>query len=521
VSRRAVWAAAAGLAVAAVVALHLTASLVGVFYDDGVYLALARSLAEGHGYRLLYLPGSPAAVHYPFLYPLFLAALWKLGPAFPASAMLFKGANAVLMGLFAALLVAYLHGRTARRAWPLAALVVVSATAIPLVTVASVLFAEPLFLVLLVGACWAGDAARAAPSRSSTWGLAGLGGLLAGAAALTRTLGIAAVLALPLSLLLARRPRAALIAAAAAAACLAPWLLWVARHQADVDPALVANYGTYGSLLAQSGWAWLSPASIGDLAAPLGAVALAPFHGWLRFGLGAGALVLLIAGFFPLLRHAPTLGWSLLGYLAIVCAWPVGPDRFLWASGPLLAVTFALGTRHAWIRSRAAAPRAAAAGRACVALTAFAVVTGYGFYQVRGYVRGDATRLQQGISATLSDIVPWIRESTPAGAILAGEDEALLWLYTGRRAVPNYVWRYRGRGEESLGPDSLKAWFDRAGVTYVVVTGPGSDAAPTLNQVLGRYPGYLRVVRVWPGSVLAFAVERGSGSQQGPGGEAR
>jgi hypothetical protein len=78
--------------------------------------------------------------------------------------------------------------------------------------------------------------------------------------------------------------------------------------------------------------------------------------------------------------------------------------------------------------------------------------------------------------------------------------------------VPNYVWRYQGRGEASLGPDSLRAWFDRAGVTHVVVTGPGSDAAPTLNQLLARAPGYLRLVYVWPGSVLAFAVERGGGA---------
>ena len=46
-----------------------------------------------------------------------------------------------------------------------------------------------------------------------------------------------------------------------------------------------------------------------------------------------------------------------------------------------------------------------------------------------------------------------------------------------------------------------------AGVTHVLLTGPRSDAAPTLNQLLAR-PGYLRLVHVWPGSVLAFAVDR-------------
>jgi hypothetical protein len=257
-----------------------------------------------------------------------------------------------------------------------------------------------------------------------------------------------------------------------------------------------------------------------DLVQPLGAVALAPFHGWLRFCVGIPVLVLVVAGFAPLARRAPALGWSLVGYLVVVYAWPVGPDRFLWAVWPFLALAFAAGVARAWARLASVRQPAGRIGRWCVAALAAAVVGGYGFYQVRGYVRGDATALQRGISATLGAILPWIREATPPDAVVAGEDEALLWLYAGRRAVPNYVWRYRGRGEASLGPDSLKAWFDRAGVTHVVLTGPRSDAAATLNELLERAPGYLRLVHVWPGSVLAFAVSRGAAGPAPAGGKA-
>ena len=514
------WAAGAGLAVTAVVALSLTASLVGVFYDDGIYLALARSLAGGHGYRLLYLPGAPGAVTYPLGYPLFLAALWKLFPSFPANVMLFKAANAVLLGLFAALLVLYLRKRVVRSELGLAVLVAVAATAVPLVTVATVLFAEPLFLVLLVAACWAGDAARRAATPRSAWGLAGLAGLLAGAAAMTRSVGSVVLFGVIVSLLVVRRPRAALVAVAAGAVCLAPWLAWAAGHHGDADPILVASYGTYTDLLAQAGWTWLSPASILDLLAPLAAVALAPFHGWLRFYLGVPALILTVAGFAPLLQRAPSLGWSLAAYLVIVLLWPYGPDRFLWAVWPFLVLTFALGVERSWARLAPAAPALRSVGRGCVALVAVVVLFGYGFFQVRGYARADAGALQRGISATMGEILPWIREATPPEAVVAGEDEALLWLYTGRRAVPNYVWRHRGRGAESLGPDSLRAWFDRAGVTAAVLTGPGSDAAATMNDVLSRFPGYLRVARVWPGSVLAFTVNRTSAGSGRAGGAA-
>ncbi len=61
--------------------------------SDGIYLALAKSLAEGHGYHLLYLPGAPGGVHYPFGYPAFLAALWKLWPSFPANVATFASGS--------------------------------------------------------------------------------------------------------------------------------------------------------------------------------------------------------------------------------------------------------------------------------------------------------------------------------------------------------------------------------------------------------------------------------------------
>ena len=56
---------------------------VGVFYDDGIYLVLAKALATGEGYRYLNIPGTPAATHYPPGYPIVLAALWKVTPEFP------------------------------------------------------------------------------------------------------------------------------------------------------------------------------------------------------------------------------------------------------------------------------------------------------------------------------------------------------------------------------------------------------------------------------------------------------
>ena len=153
------WAAAAGLLVAAVTAaLTPYGALVGGFYDDGIYLALARGVAEGGGYRLPFLPGAPPGVHYPPLYPGLLAAIWGAWPGFPANLVAMRAANAVLLGGFVVAAARYLGARAAVPAPVAALLVAATATALPVLAVATALFSEPLFLVLLVAACWCADA---------------------------------------------------------------------------------------------------------------------------------------------------------------------------------------------------------------------------------------------------------------------------------------------------------------------------------------------------------------------------
>jgi hypothetical protein len=499
---RAAWAGAAAAVTGVVIALAMPQALVGVFYDDGIYAALARSLAEGGGYRLHYLPGSPAAVHYPFGYPVFLAALWKLWPSFPDNVVLLRGANAVLMALFAGLATLYLTRRDARRPWLVAGAIALTCISVPMVAVATVLFSEPLFLALAVLACWIGDAARDRDGRRGLV-LAALAGLLAGLAALTRSIGVAVIVGVAASLFLGRRRAAAGLAAGVAALVLLPWLLWTSAHQAGVDRAVAANYGTYFDLLAQSGASWIGPGSLLAFARPLAAIALPAGPGWLVAALALPALVALAVGARALLDRAPAAGWMLLAYLAIVAVWPYAPDRFLWAALPWLACAFTLGV--AGLVARAAAAR----WYRVAGWTAAAVVAlGFLPRQATGLARGAATATQRGISATFEELLPWIRAATDPSAIVAGEDEALLWLYTGRRAVPSFVWRVRGREAASLGPDTLRAFLLRTGATHLVLTGPGSEAAPTINDLLGRYPGFLEVVRSWPRPMLAFRIRR-------------
>jgi len=476
-------------------------ALVGVFYDDGIYLALGKSLAEGHGYRHLYLPGAPRAVHYPPLYPVLLAALWKAWPAFPSNVAMLRAANAALMGAFAALATSYLARRFEVRPWLTALVVAASTTAIPVLAVATVLFSEPLFLALAAAACLVGDAAREGGERRAL-GMAAAAGALAALAALTRSIGVAVLAGVVVALLVARRWKPALAALGAGIVLLAPWAAWVTAYRHGIDPVIAANYGTYGDFLSQTGWSWLSLRGVLELARPLGVITLSILPFPVRVVVGLAAAAVLVGGLEVLVRRAPAAGWMLLAYLVIVFLWPYGPDRFLWGVLPWLGAAFAAGAVSM------AARRSGALGRALRLATASVAVVVAGSYaasQARGFATGAATSEQKGISATMETALAWIRSSTDSSAVIAGEDEALIWLYTGRRAVPSYLWRVRGRSAESLGPDSLRAWLRRSRATHLLLTGPGSDAAPTVDALLGRYPDDLHLVFA-AGPVLGFRV---------------
>src|SRR5215472_18993073 len=57
----------------------------GLHQDDALYLVGAKSLAEGHGYRIESLPGSPFQTKYPPAVSAIMTLVWKFGPPFPAN----------------------------------------------------------------------------------------------------------------------------------------------------------------------------------------------------------------------------------------------------------------------------------------------------------------------------------------------------------------------------------------------------------------------------------------------------
>jgi len=486
-----------GLATAGIVlaagTLALNNTLVGVFFDDGLYAGLATALASGLGYVHPHLPGTPAAVHYPPLYPVVLTPLFGLLRV-ETAAFAAKVLNLLLAALSAGL-VAWHAARTdllgpASPRWLAPTLVGAAALAIPVLAMQSVLFAEPLFGVLLAAAVILAD------RGGSPW----LVGTAVALALLTRSIGVAAGAGIACFLFWRRAPwRTVAMTLAPVAAAGAAWSVWVLAHEGDIDPAFSLGYGNYSEHLRQAGVSALG-VNAPDLPRPLETITL----GWIPvpwvYHLAAtAALGVGLYGLTVLARRS-AIGFTLVFYLLILAIWPHPPDRFLWAVLPWLALAWAVGALEFWRRwARLRIP---------VALLAALLVGGYLQYEIRGFAGRWWETQARAISANFADLLPVIAD-LPAGAVVATDDEPLVWLYTRRAAVPLYLERYRGREPVRPTPPEHRAYLERMGVTHVLLASATSPSAGQLRSLMEAYPGWLTGVYRWSGGRWLFEVKRG------------
>lgn len=512
---------------------------VGVFQDDGIYAVLARSLATGEGYRYLNIPGAPNATHYPPGYPLLLAALWRLWPQFPQNVTLFKFANAVLLGGAAALYYRLARARLGMGARSAAWSVGLFTACAPVVLLTVMVLSEPMFLCVLAAVLLASERAAASGRVRD----AVVAGAAAAGLALVRTLGIVVVPAACLVLAGRGRWRAGFALGGTALLLSLPWQWWVSAHAAEVPPVYLGKYGSYlgwlveavrtdgvgflrdvawanlKSLVAQ-GWASTATDTLPAAVRNAASIALAFF-----FGLGMGALA----------RRGPVVALFLAFYLSIVVIWPFAPARFTWGVWPLVGVVYGLAvvTVWEWGVARGAPPddtiapgagarvihalpapafhpaRRLAGGAALAALAALLV--GYGAYNVLGVTRDWWGVVQGSVANRARPLAEWVMANTDSSAILATDDDVLIHLYTGRRAIPNGAFtpqEHLVAQTPAFAVASLRRILDTYPVDYVLAsTQYGTYAVRGLVQA---QPPRLRVVRVLSsGAVFAPVAPEG------------
>lgn len=418
----------------------MTSDLIGVFFDDAIYVLVGKAIAEGQGYVYPQLPGTPPAIHYPPVWPALLAMVWKFGPAFPDNLGLLKAINPVVMAVAAYAGTLFGARLFAIPVWAAAIAVLAATSSVPMHVLTNVLLSEPLFIALLFPTMYVAERLRA--EGGWRWALAA--GALAGTLVLTRTIAGAFVGATGLVLLLERRWRDVLIYSAVVVVMLAPWQYFVWKHSPGFPDELRGSYGPYLEWVADGyrtgGLPFLNEVlakNITDTWRSLGAVLTPRLAETPLRPLGTLlALALTALGIFSSIKRPSTrmLAIGTVAYTLVVLAWPFQVDRFLWAMWPVLLLLALDGlrfTRRA-LRERAQ-PRLGIAVTAVGAL----LVLGHSVYNLRGLSRGWANAASTEMSGRFEHVVRYVNaDPRLKGKLIATEAAPMVALYSGLQVVP-------------------------------------------------------------------------------------
>ncbi|MGD8495250.1 MAG: hypothetical protein PVF05_03610 [Gemmatimonadales bacterium] len=546
--RRRLLAAAIGLFVAVVAIRGIVPVGAGIYYDDGIYLALAHSLAHGDGYAYANLPGHVPGVKYPPGYPAVLAAALKLLPPYPQDLPALKALNGVFTGLAAALsflvfLGAWRSGAPHDNdeakdadgpvAGPLSRRAVLAAFGVACVlgyasaqtmTLATALMSEPLWLVATFGALWFAGRRKSNPV---------LLGLAAAAVFLVRGIGIAVVAAVLLGELMRHRSwhrgrlrRFAIVLASAALPCIA-WIAWSRLHAAEVPAALAGQYGTYGHWYAAALGEHPLARLPGLIAEHWGPLVTNLELLWIPDAAVATANVVLVVlgvtavvGMVRLARRNPALALFPPIYLAVVLVWPFEPDRFIYAVLPTLTLCVAAGVLVFAELIRRDLPKW---GGPAVTLVAALLVLNSARYELLAHENRAWAGFQATPAAVFEPMNAWIRDNTPENAVIAAVLDPHVYWETGRKAVPSSQYRAPNFGsleglDEELAAE-LEQILAQTGAGWIAVVQGEGRAGATMAAFARLHPDRVREVfseEVAPYTGVIYEVEAAAPADTDP-----
>lgn len=430
--------------------VYIVPTAAGAYHDDGIYLATAKSLAEGQGYRLIDLPGLPPQTKYPVLYPAILAAAWTLLPQFPDNLVFLKSISLVCCALAVGLSYLFVvrFGYAARAVAVGGCLL--AATSPPFLYFGGLTMSEPAFAVLVVLSLWCmeqtlGQDAPAKPSRLFLLGLA------AGLPFLCRTNGL--MLAVAGAVLVWKRGRSLIWYGLGAAVMVLGWAAWViVAKSSQADAAGLAYYTDYVGWWADFGPGVLGRITSINMLSLLQLSAILPLFGLTKYleahvpaiVSAAAAFLAGLAVFVPLLGQAcrwRVLPVALVAYCSLLIVWPWPIARFLIPVLPLLAILLmqAMG-RLSWGKAGQTAARLVGAG-VVVALLGFNL---HGVWRSGGLTQEKmyplfTTDVDAPPWSRYQELFEWVKSHSAASDILASGLDTMVYLYTGRQAFRPFV----------------------------------------------------------------------------------
>ena len=502
----------------------------GIWHDDGVYVLLGRSLAEGDGLRYVGIPGAPLAPKFPPLFPFLLSLVWSFFPKFPENLELLGGVNLVLTALAGGVFVSYLTKVlkiSAPFALAVTAFIWLSAH---LWRVAWIPLSEPLFLLGLLLALWAGGRMESKRGAAPAFLFLLMGGL----ALYSRTLGLAVLAAGALTLLWDGRRRAALGITAGALGLYLPWVWWTRRAADTIPEALLDILGPYNGWLTaqivQGPWDFVLfvLGSVGQL---LGRILtlLTPGLPVPQLLMGAVVIPVLLLGLWELWKLSRLLVLTVFLSLGILVVWPFQDLRLLVPFQPILMLALVMGFRKLFY-SMNLSPRL----RLPVAVVGLAWGVLFGAVSVVRLAGGWSMESYGVRSAVLMDAARAVSEKTPSDAVVGAPE---LWpglhLLTGRTVVPSARFRPLAGDDPVYGtPEQQYEIWISTGVTHILVEHGGRVHGAALDrvdalcppgtvQVLDSQPGRFLVALEWDAACQERVLREGqvptSGTGQGEG----
>jgi hypothetical protein len=483
---------AATLALLALVlgALRMVPGAAGVYHDDGIYICTAKALAEGHGYRLINIPGSPPQTKYPILWPAVLSLLWPAAP-FPANVVLMQSLTLACAAALLALSYLFLARWKYAERGPAFAACLLCATSSEHLYFGTIVLTEIPFGLACLMAFWMLEA------HLEKEGNGLLLGIVLAVPILLRTAGAPLLPAALYVLWRSGKPVVWVIAGSVMA--LLPWTWWAAGGLGGWQRDAVQGY--YTDYL---GW-WGEAARLDYLRVPIWNVVWATISsiGPAVEGLGPMALLQLTLIWVPAALTLGALAWMeaarqagegratpflLMAYLALVLAWPWPSPRFLLPFVPLLA---ALAFRRL--------PMSLGSGVILVAVLAVSNLVLLG----RVVALQSSTRwpgpLSQGDLAAMDrhdELLRWVRDHAREEDIIASALDPMVYLHTGRRSVRPFVQRplalfYGAAGRGVGDADELAGILKASGSAYLIDTplflfGEEKDFRNSVSELAAR-----------------------------------
>jgi len=494
---------------------YMVFGVCGNYHDDAIYVSTAKAIAQGQGYRLINLPGSPVQTKYPFLYPALLAIIWKLWPSFPENLLAMQWLS-LLTGA-ATVAFAYLYlvrfGYCIRGVALTAALL--CATSPGFLFFCCATLSDMPFALLSVLALWALDKHISVGCQSRTSQL--FLGLLVALPFLCRTVGVVLPLVGLIIVYFSGRP-----VFWVAAGCLAgmfSWVFWVLVHIGSGGQDLLTTYYTdYVSWWFLFGIGSVSHVSFLNLmrlsTCKLGVEGFKMLLWyrnitvWLKLGTLMSLATLVTMS--RQLAKGRLLVWYIIMYLFVICLWPWPPYRFV---VPILPFVLAYLLRSIWIvltplfspLMRRYFPKVVAS---LMIMANIVLVYDYGMVRRQTHYPYPYSVLRgpELSWASYSKVFEWIDKQCQPDDVIACPLDSMIYIYTGQRAfrpfIADSLSMFYGADNSPTGTVEdliklVKAYKPR----YLVhIPVPGSSAeepfAELLREFLVTEPGWLQPVYV-------------------------